>query len=55
MVKIREDMTGWVMKEHGVPNSRIKVIERAEDYVTPSGAHYAQWLCECMCEDHKTR
>ena len=52
MVKVKEDMTGWIMSEHGVFDSRIKVIKQAEDYVTSTGAHYAQWLCECMCENH---
>ena len=23
------DMTGWVMKEHGIPDSRLTVIRRA--------------------------
>ena len=25
------DMTGWIMKEHGVPDSRLTVVERAEN------------------------
>ena len=54
MVKVREDMTGWVMSEHDVPDSKLTVIEQAEDYVATTGAHYAQWLCECSCSD-KTR
>lgn len=49
MVKVREDMTGWIMAEHGVPDSRWTVIEQADDYVSPSGKHYAQWLCKCSC------
>ena len=52
LVKVKEDMTGWVMAEHGVPDSRWIVIEQAEDYITPSGHHVAQWLCECNCEKH---
>lgn len=43
------DMAGWKMWEHGVPDSRLTVIERAEDYITPTGKHYIQWLCECSC------
>jgi len=35
------DMTGWVMKEHGVPESRWTVIERAEN----DKYNKAQWLC----------
>ena len=27
------DMTGWVMSEHGVPESRLTVIEQAETYM----------------------
>lgn len=46
------DMTGWVMSEHGVPDSRIIVIERVDDYISPKGAHIPQWLCECSCEKH---
>lgn len=52
MVKVREDMTGWVMSEHGVSDSRLIVIRQAEDYVSPNGTHYARWLCECNCEEH---
>lgn len=52
MVKVREDMTGWVMTEHGVPNSRLKVIKQVEDYVSPTGQHQARWLCECSCKEH---
>ena len=53
MVKVREDMTGWVMAEHGVPNSRLTVIKQIEDYVNSNGIHIAQWLCECNCDKHK--
>jgi hypothetical protein len=42
------DMTGWKMWEHGVPDSRLTVIERAEN--DSSGA--ACWLVECSCEKH---
>ena len=45
-------MTGWVMKEHGFPDSRITVIKQVEDYISPQGIHSSQWLCECSCEDH---
>lgn len=43
------DMTNWVMKEHGIPNSRIKVIRRADDYISPKGERLVQWECECLC------
>jgi hypothetical protein len=49
MVKIREDMTGWVMSEHGFPDSRIIVVKQAEDYISPQGCRYAQWWCKCTC------
>lgn len=52
MVKVREDMTGWNMWEHGVPDSRLTVIEQVEDHVTAKGVHYSRWLCECSCEEH---
>lgn len=45
-------MTGWKMKEHGVPDSRLVVIRRVEDYIQPNGHHVTQWLCECECEEH---
>lgn len=53
MVKVKEDMTGWKMWEHGVPDSRLTVIKQVEDYISPSGEHCSQWLCECSCADHK--
>ena len=44
------DMTGWVMKEHGVPESKLTVIDRAEDYILPSnGKHRIRWNCICEC------
>lgn len=54
MVKVKEDMTGWKMWEHGIPDSRLIVIKQVEDYVQPNGVHSAQWLCECNC-DKKTK
>ena len=52
MVKVKEDMTGWKMWEHGVPDSKLTVLKQVEDYVSPSGVHYARWLCECNCKEH---
>ena len=46
------DMTGWVMKEHGVPESRLTIIGRAENGVGPNGYPLIRWLCECNCKDH---
>ena len=46
MVNVREDLTGRYF-------GRWKVIKQAEDYILPTtGQHYAQWLCECSCEEH---
>ena len=39
------DMTGWVMKDHGVPNSRLTVVEKYG--VGNSGS--ILWRCECEC------
>ena len=46
MVKVKEDMTGWKMWEHGVPDSRLIVICRTDDYISPKGKHIAQWLVQ---------
>ena len=35
MAKI--DMTGWIMKEHGFPESKITVIEEDKDYKKEKG------------------
>lgn len=53
MVKVKEDMSGWVMSEHGVPDSGLTVVKQVEDYIDPNGNHVAQWLCECSCDLHK--
>ena len=42
MVKVREDLTGMIF-------GRLMVIRQADDYVTPKGVHYAQWVCKCSC------
>lgn len=52
MVKVKEDMTGWNMWEHGVPDSRLTVLEQAEDRIDSNGKHYARWKCMCNCENH---
>ena len=46
MVKVREDLTGKIF-------GRLKVLNQADDYVDPNGHHFARWLCECNCEEHK--
>ena len=42
-------MTGWVMSEHGVPDSKLTVVERVDDYISPSGKHDSRWRCICDC------
>lgn len=54
MVKVREDMTGWNMWEHGVPDSRLTVIKQVDDYVSLKGEHRAQYLCKCNCGNEKS-
>lgn len=44
MVKIRKDLTG---KTFG----RLKVIERADDYISPSGHRHSMWRCKCSCPE----
>lgn len=45
MANITEDMTGWKMWEHGVPDSRLTVIKKAEN----SKRGQPRWICECNC------
>ena len=47
------DMTGWKMCEHGVPDSRITVIGRAEDVIKKDGKHETAWWCMCSCGNDK--
>ena len=44
MVKTRKDLTGWEQ-----PNGKLVVICQADDYISPNGKHFAQWLCKCKC------
>lgn len=53
MVRVKEDMTGWKMWEHGVPDSRIIVVKQTDDYISPKGKHEAMWLCKCNCGSNK--
>lgn len=43
------DMTGWVMSEHGVPDSKLIVIERANPPEHLKDKHYTFWKCKCEC------
>lgn len=47
MVKVRSDLTGKTF-------DRLTVIKQADDYISPQGIHYAQWLCECACLNRNT-
>ena len=38
------DMTGWVMKEHGVPDSLLTVL-----YETRNAKNQLRWHCKCEC------
>lgn len=53
MVKVKEDITGWKMWEHGIPDSRLMVVEQVEDYISPQGKHLAQYKCVCSCGNDK--
>ena len=43
------DMSGWIMSEHGIPDSRLSVIERCGTYISPNGTKEPLWLCKCNC------
>ena len=45
MVKVRNDLTG---KTFGM----LTVIGQTDDYISKKGKHFAQWLCECNCDEH---
>ena len=55
MVKVKVDMTGWKMWERGFPDSRLTVVQQAEDWISSNGTHYAQWLCRCNCVEHNEK
>ena len=38
------DMTGWKMSEHGIPDSRITVVDKA-----PNQGKHTAWNCICDC------
>ena len=39
------DMSGWVMKEHGIPDSRITILYRD----TNNKTKITKWICQCEC------
>lgn len=44
-----EDMTGWKMWEHGVPDSRLTVVSYEGIQETLSGKRRRMWKCLCTC------
>ena len=42
MIKIKNDLTGKRFE-------RLLVINRVDDYVSPSGERRSRWLCKCDC------
>lgn len=53
MVQVKEDITGWKMWEHGVPDSRLIVVCQTNDYIASDGRHQARYLCRCNCGSNK--
>lgn len=43
------DMTGWKMSDHGVPDSKLTVIERTNPPEHLKDRHYTYWKCQCEC------
>lgn len=45
------DMTGWIMSEHGVPDSRITIIEEDINYKKEHNINNTKsyWKCQCIC------
>lgn len=52
MVKVKTDMTGWKMWEHGVSDSRLIVLRQTDDIVRSDGMRRSQWECQCTCDNH---
>lgn len=42
---MKQDLTGWIMKEHGVENSKLTVIKKSD---RENSKRYF-WLCLCEC------
>lgn len=40
------DMTGWVMAEHGVPDSRLSVVQASNSRAADGTV---KWICRCSC------
>lgn len=52
MLKI--DMTGWVMKEHGINNSRLTVLQENKEYQKTQKYKQTYWDCICECGNKLT-
>lgn len=50
------DMTGWVMKEHGVPNSILTVLYEDKEYAKIHNlkSRATHWKCQCECGNYTT-
>lgn len=49
------DMTGWVMKEHGVPDSRLTVLFKDDKYKQEHNLiKGTYWRCLCSCGKETT-
>lgn len=44
MKRLKYDMTGWIMKDHGIPDSKITVLKLDDDK-----PKYINWICQCEC------
>jgi len=53
MMHLKEDVTGWIMSEHGIPSSRLTIIEQIEDHIQPNGIHRPMCRCKCSCGSNK--
>lgn len=47
-----EDIFGWNMWEHGVPDSRITVGNEIVEYIDNQGHKHKKYVCECNCDKH---
>lgn len=48
---LRKELAGEPRAKNlvGIRFGRLTVLDRAEDYVSPSGRHLVQWRCHCDC------
>ena len=47
------NLTGVVMSDYGVKDSKLTVLERVDDYISPQGHHSIRWRCKCKCGNEK--